>query len=291
MAVKKRGLGRGLNALLGDDVSPAPLPVLAEKKKKKHDFQTLPIEFLQRGKYQPRKDMNPEALQELADSITSQGIIQPIVVRSVDTDKYEIIAGERRWRAAQLATLQDVPVIIKDIDDRTAMAIALIENIQREDLNALEESEALRRLVDEFEMTHQQVADAVGKSRAAVSNLLRLLELHGDVKDLLAKGKIEMGHARALLSLEGSKQIAIANKTVAESLTVRAVEKLIKALGNKKEGAPVKKQDTDTLRLQEQLTEKTGTKVVINHKQNGKGKLVFSYTSLEELDGLINRIQ
>ncbi|MCK5888908.1 MAG: ParB/RepB/Spo0J family partition protein [Methylococcales bacterium] len=291
MAVKKRGLGRGLNALLGDDVSPAPLPVLAEKKKKTHDFQTLPIEFLQRGKYQPRQDMNPEALQELADSITSQGIIQPIVVRLVDTDKYEIIAGERRWRAAQLATLQDVPVIIKDIDDRTAMAIALIENIQREDLNALEESEALRRLVDEFEMTHQQVADAVGKSRAAVSNLLRLLELHGDVKDLLGKGQIEMGHARALLSLDGSKQIAIAHKIVAQGLTVRAVEKLIKELGNKKEGTPVKKQDTDTLRLQEQLTEKTGTKVVINHKQNGKGKLVFSYTSLEELDGLINRIQ
>lgn len=281
MAVKKRGLGRGLNALLGD-VEPV-------EKEKNHNLQTLPIEFLQRGKYQPRKDMSPEPLKELADSIRAQGIIQPIVVRLVAEDKYEIIAGERRWRAAQQASLQEVPVVIKEIDDRSAMAVALIENIQREDLNSLEESEALKRLIDEFEMTHQQVADAVGKSRATVSNLLRLIDLQNEVKILLGKGLLEMGHARALLSLEGDKQIEIANKVVSQSLTVRAVEKLIKNLGREK---PIveKQQDTDTLRLQEELTEKTGAKTEIKHQQNGSGKLVFSYTSLEELEGIISRI-
>ncbi len=283
MAAKKRGLGRGLNALLGD-VSP-----IEKDKDKNQTPQTLPIEFLQRGKYQPRKDMSPEPLKELADSIRVQGIIQPIIVRLVADDKYEIIAGERRWRAAQQASLQEVPVVIKEIDDRSAMAIALIENIQREDLNALEESEALRRLLDEFEMTHQQVADSVGKSRATVSNLLRLLDLQNEVKTLLGKGLLEMGHARALLALEGEKQIELANKVVSQSLTVRAVEKLIKNLGSEKK-EEVKKQDSDTLRLQAELTEKTGAKVVINHQQNGKGKLIFNYTSLEELEGIISRI-
>ena len=281
MASKKRGLGRGLDALLGD-VTP-----VAEQKTQNQ--QTLPIEFLQRGKYQPRKDMHPETLTELADSIKVQGVIQPIVVRLVAENKYEIIAGERRWRASQLAALQEVPVVIKDIDDRSAMAIALIENIQREDLNALEESEALKRLIDEFEMTHQQAADAVGKSRAMVSNLLRLLDLQAEVKTLLAKGLIEMGHARALLALEGALQIEAANKVVKQGLTVRATEKLIKNLGTEKTTAP-KALDADTLRLQAELTEKTGAKVIINHQQNGKGKLVFNYTSLEELEGIINRI-
>jgi ParB family chromosome partitioning protein len=234
--------------------------------------------------------MSPEPLKELADSIRVQGIIQPIIVRLVADDKYEIIAGERRWRAAQQASLQEVPVVIKEIDDRSAMAIALIENIQREDLNALEESEALRRLLDEFEMTHQQVADSVGKSRTTVSNLLRLLDLQNEVKILLGKGLIEMGHARALLALEGEKQIELANKVVSQSLTVRAVEKLIKNLGNSERKDEVKKQDSDTLRLQAELTEKTGAKVVINHQQNGKGKLIFNYTSLEELEGIISRI-
>jgi len=282
MASKKRGLGRGLDALLGD-VAPA-----AEEKMSSQ--QSLPIEFLQRGKYQPRKDMHPETLQELADSIKVQGVIQPIVVRLVAENKYEIIAGERRWRASQLAALQEVPVIIKDIDDRAAMAVALIENIQREDLNALEESEALNRLIDEFEMTHQQAADAVGKSRATVSNLLRLLDLQAEVKTLLAKGLIEMGHARALLALEGGLQIEAANKVVKQGLTVRATEKLIKNLGNEKTITVAKTQDADTLRLQTELSEKTGAKVIINHQQNGKGKLVFNYTSLEELEGIISRI-
>lgn len=281
MAAKKRGLGRGLDALLGD-ITPA-------EQEKTPALQTLPIEFLQRGKYQPRKDMDPETLKELADSITAQGIIQPIVVRLVGDEKYEIIAGERRWRAAQLAALQEVPVVIKEIDDRSAMAVALIENIQREDLNALEESEALRRLIDEFDMTHQQAADAVGKSRAMVSNLLRLLELQNEVKTLLAKGLLEMGHARALLALEAEKQIEIANKVVSQGLSVRATEKLIKDLGNEKKGAE-KQLDADTLRLQAELTERTGSKVIINHQPNGKGKLVFNYTTLEELEGIISRI-
>ena len=286
MALKSRGLGRGLNALLGE--MPAPSP----EKEKSQGLQMLPIEFLQRGKYQPRKDMNPEALQELADSIKAQGIIQPIIVRSISDDRYEIIAGERRWRAAQLVALQEVPVVIRDIDDRSTMAITLIENIQREDLNALEESEALKRLVDEFGMTHQQTADAVGKSRAMVSNLLRLLELPNEIKILLSKGLMEMGHARALLSLDADKQIEIANKIVKQGLTVRATEKLVKEYGKEKETKNVepKQQDKDTLILQEQLTEKTGAKVIINHKKNGKGKLVFTYTSLEELEGIINRI-
>ncbi len=282
MALKKRGLGRGLNALLGD--------VPPTEKEKSQNLQTLPIEFLQRGKYQPRKDMKPDALQELAESIKAQGIIQPIVVRPIADERYEIIAGERRWRAAQLASLQEIPVVIKEIDDRAAMAIALIENIQREDLNALEEAEALKRLVDEFDMTHQQTADAVGKSRAMVSNLLRLLELPNEVKILLAKGSIEMGHARALLTLDADRQIEIANKIVKQQLTVRATEKLVKDAGSIKTAA-LKHQDTDTLRLQEQLTEKTGAKVIISHQKNGKGKLVFNYTSLEELEGIINRIQ
>jgi ParB family chromosome partitioning protein len=283
MAVRKRGLGRGLDALLGDVQATSNVD-------KTTNQQALPIEFLQRGKYQPRKDMNPDALKELADSIKAQGIIQPIVVRLIAENQYEIIAGERRWRAAQLAALQEVPVVIKQIDDRAAMAVALIENIQREDLNALEESEALKRLLDEFEMTHQQIADAIGKSRATVSNLLRLLELQNEVKNLLGKGLIEMGHARALLALQGDKQIEVANKVVTQGLTVRAVEKLIKDQGQETP-AEQKPVDADTLRLQQELSEKTGAKVIINHQSNGKGKLVFNYTSLEELEGIIARIR
>ncbi|MCK5191416.1 MAG: ParB/RepB/Spo0J family partition protein [Methylococcales bacterium] len=281
MATKKRGLGRGLDALLGD--------ITETTEEKSHNLHTLPIEFLQRGKFQPRKDMHPETLKELADSIKVQGVIQPIVVRLIADNKYEIIAGERRWRASQLAALQEVPVVIKEIDDRAAMAVALIENIQREDLNALEESEALNRLLNEFDMTHQQVADAVGKSRATVSNLLRLLDLQNEVKTLLAKGLLDMGHARALLALEGDTQIQIAHKVVKQGLTVRAVEKIIQNLGKEKKTV-VRKLDKDTLRLQQELSEKTGSKVIINHQQSGKGKLVFNYTSLEELEGIISRI-
>jgi ParB family chromosome partitioning protein len=282
MIHKKRGLGRGLSELLGDVAS-------SPAQEKPQDVQKLPIEFLQRGKYQPRRDMDPEKLKELSDSIAAQGIIQPIIVRKLLDDKYEIIAGERRWRAAQLAELQEVPVLVKDIDDRSVMAVALIENIQREDLNALEEADALHRLLDEFELTHQQIAEAVGKSRATVSNLLRLLDLAAEVKTMLGKGQLEMGHARALLGLDDAKQVEIANKVVKQGLTVRAVEKLVREQ-NQEKPVVVKKVDPDTLRLQRQLSERTGAKVEINHQENGKGKLIFSYTSLEELEGIINKL-
>ena len=257
----------------------------------KQHVQVLPIEAMQRGKYQPRKDINPEKLQELSDSIKAQGIIQPVVVRKISADKYEIVAGERRWRAAQLAGLQEVPVVIKDIDDRTAMAVALIENIQREDLNPLEEAEALRRLLDEFQMTHQQIADAVGKSRVTVTNLLRLMDLHPEVKKLLIGKQLEMGHARALLGLEGQKQIAAALKIVKEGLTVRAAERLVKESQTGAKAQKPKIVDNDTLRLQEDLTARLGAKVLINHKDTGAGKLIIAYSSLEELDGILGQIK
>ncbi|MFA6161893.1 MAG: ParB/RepB/Spo0J family partition protein [Methylobacter sp.] len=284
MVVKKRGLNRGLDALLGNISN-------GSDQEEEHQLHTLPIEYMQRGKYQPRKDINPEKLQELADSIKAQGVIQPIVVRKIGLEKYEIIAGERRWRASQLAGLQQVPVVIKEIDDRSAMAVALIENIQREDLNPLEEAEALRRLLEEFEMTHQQVADAVGKSRATVTNLLRLIDLHPEVKKLLISGQLEMGHARALLSLDGPKQVAAANKIVKEGLTVRAAERLVKESQAEPKIQKLRVIDKDTLRLQEDLSAKLGAKVLIEHKENGAGKLVITYTSLEELDGILGQIK
>ncbi|WP_349021859.1 ParB/RepB/Spo0J family partition protein [Methyloglobulus sp.] len=281
-ALVKRGLGRGLDALLGD---------VSAAKETTNPSHTLPIEYLQRGKFQPRKDMNPEKLQELADSIKAQGVIQPIVVRKIDQDKYEIVAGERRWRASQLAGLQQIPVVIKDIDDRATMAIALIENIQRQDLNPLEEAEALRRLLDEFTMTHQQIADAVGKSRVTVTNLLRLMDLHPEVKKLLINGQLEMGHARALLTLDAAKQIAAAQKIAREGLTVRAAEKLVKDAQTESKPQKIKTIDNDTLRLQDELTAKLGAKVIIEHKDNGAGKLVIAYASLEELDGILEQIK
>lgn len=278
----KRGLGRGLDALLGD---------VSAAKETGNPSHTLPIEYLQRGKFQPRKDMNPEKLQELADSIKAQGVIQPIVVRKIGQDKYEIVAGERRWRASQLAGLQQIPVVVKDIDDRATMAIALIENIQRQDLNPLEEAEALRRLLDEFTMTHQQIAEAVGKSRVTVTNLLRLMDLHPEVKKLLISGQLEMGHARALLSLDAAKQVAAAQKIAREGLTVRMAEKLVKDAQTEARPQKTKTVDNDTLRLQDELTAKLGAKVVIEHKDNGAGKLVITYASLEELDGILEQIR
>jgi ParB family chromosome partitioning protein len=282
MSSIKRGLGRGLDALLGD---------ISVAEEKKQHLQSLPIESMQRGKYQPRKDLNPEKLQELADSIKAQGIIQPIVVRKISFEKYEIVAGERRWRASQLAGLTQIPVVIKEIDDRTAMAMALIENIQREDLNPLEEAEALKRLLDEFEMTHQLIAEAIGKSRTTVTNLLRLMDLHPDVKKLLLSNHLEMGHARALLSLEGSKQVALANKIIKEGLTVRATERLVKESHADPKNQKIKLIDNDTVKLQDELTGKLGAKVTIDHKENGSGKLVITYTSLDELDGIIELLK
>jgi ParB family chromosome partitioning protein len=291
MAIQKRGLGRGLDALLGEIAPKETGKSSHSNPAEKYPAQNLPIEYLQRGKYQPRKDMNPEKLQELADSIRAQGIIQPIVVRSITPERYEIVAGERRWRAAQLAGLQEVPVLLRDIDDRAAMAIALIENIQREDLNPLEEADALRKLLDEFAMTHQQIADAVGKSRATVTNLLRLIELSPEVKKLLANRQLEMGHARALLSLNDSQQLAVAQKIVKDGLSVRAAEQLVKNCHLEPKAPLEKRIDNDTLRLQNELTAKLGAKVVIDHKENGGGKLVITYTSLDELDGIIGQIK
>ena len=284
MTMKKRGLGRGLDALLGD------VPV-AEKSTNTSAQQTLPIELLQRGKYQPRKDMNAEKLQDLANSIAMQGIVQPIVVRHISPEQYEIVAGERRWRAAQLAGLQDVPVIIKEMDDRTAMAIALIENIQREDLNVLEEAEALQRLLIEFEMTHQQVADAVGKSRTTVTNLLRLLELVPEVKKMLINKQLEMGHARALLPLTPEQQVIAARKITNEGMSVRLAEKLVKNIQQPpKVQAKNTRIDTDVLLLQNDLSAKFSVKVQVERNENGKGKLIIHYSTFDELEGILSKM-
>jgi ParB family chromosome partitioning protein len=286
MSAKKRGLGKGLGALMGD---------MAVKEHAKDSVQDLPVEYLQRGKYQPRKDMNPERLQELADSIHAQGIIQPIIVREIGYNRYEIIAGERRWRAGQLAGLAEVPVVIKDIEDRAAMAIALIENIQREDLNPLEEAEALLRLVAEFELTHQQVAEAVGRSRTAVTNLLRLNELESAVKIFLINRQMGMGHARAILSLSAEKQILLATKVAEEGLSVRVTEALVRKAQKITEDGSVAGQakekvfDRDALRLQEAITDFLGAKTTIKHKRNGQGSVIIDYSNLDELDGIISR--
>ena len=288
MAEKKRGLGKGLGALMGD---------LGGNEPEKSKAQSLPVEYLQRGKYQPRKDIDPDRLQELAESIRVQGIVQPILVREIGYNRYEIIAGERRWRAGQLAGLADVPVWIKDIDDRTTLAISLIENIQREDLNPLEESEAFQRLIEEFDLTHQEIAEAVGKSRTAVTNLLRLNELGSEVKKLMVKGKLGMGHARALLTLEPEKQLKLANKVADESLSVRVTEKLAQDAQQEgqahKEHIPVQADergaDRDTQRLQEAMTNFIGAKTTIKHRQSGQGTVMISYNSLDELEGIVSR--
>ncbi|MEM5548737.1 ParB/RepB/Spo0J family partition protein [Pseudoalteromonas fuliginea] len=301
MSAKKRGLGRGLDALLS---SSKPAPSASKEQDTSNvseavknaagpnnsELQKLPIEFLHSGKYQPRKDMSEEALEELASSIRSQGIIQPIVVRPIAHNSFEIIAGERRWRAAQIAKLETVPCIIKDVPDEAAVAIALIENIQREDLNAMEEAVALNRLLIEFELTHQQVADAVGKSRTTVTNLLRLNNLNNDVKILLEHGDIEMGHARCLLALEGEAQSDAARLAVAKALTVRETEKLVRSILEPVPAKEITEKDPDVKQLEQQLAENLGAKVEINYNKKGKGKLVISYTNLDELDGILNRI-
>lgn len=281
MNVKKRGLGRGLDALLGE------MPSTSNDEIGSH---SLPIDVLQRGKYQPRRDINPEKLQELANSIAMQGIVQPIIVRGISHGRYEIIAGERRWRAAQIAGLHHVPVIIKEMDDRTAIAIALIENIQREDLNALEEAEALHRLLTEFTMTHQQVADAVGKSRATITNLLRLLELQPEVKKMLLNNQLDMGHARALLSLIGEQQILVARKIVNQGLSVRLTEQLVKGILNPKQMDDATRIDRQTTQFQAELDLKFDGRLKVESKKNGSGKLVFFYTTQEELNGILSKI-
>ena len=291
----KQRLGTNLNALLGGaNLSSTLSDELAEPTAASEDQQLkkLPIEFVVRGKYQPRRDMNPDALEELAESIKEQGIMQPIVVRPVADNKYEIIAGERRWRAAQLAGLADVPVLVREVADEAAIAMALIENIQREDLNPIEEAIALSRLQQEFELTQQEVAQAVGKSRTTVTNLLRLIALNTEVKKMLEYGDLEMGHARALLSLSETEQLEAAQTIIAKGLSVRQTESLVRRLLQEKEqGAKKKKRiDPNIKALEDDLSSKVGAQVAIQCNAKGKGKLVISYNSLDELDGVLAHI-
>lgn len=294
MTLKKRGLGKGLDALLSTSHAASkrlePKATEGEQDIKNDDLITLDIDRLQPGKYQPRKDMSTEALEELAESIRAQGVIQPIVVRKVSAEGYEIIAGERRWRASQLAGLTKIPCIVKQVPDEAAVAIALIENIQREDLNAMEEAIALNRLIEEFELTHQQIADAVGKSRATVSNLLRLNGLNEPVKRMLEYGDIDMGHGRALLAIEGDEQTNLARLVVSKELTVRETERLVNKTLNQTEIVEKPAKDHDVVRLESQLIERLGAKVSLTHNKKGKGKMVINYQNLAELEGIISKI-
>jgi ParB family chromosome partitioning protein len=302
MSTKRKGLGKGLDALLsaGPIISPSPVSTAStapdqttSDSKLDGRLAHIPVEFCQRGKYQPRRDMHPEQLEELAESIKAQGVMQPIVVRPIGADRYEIIAGERRWRAAQLAGLEKIPAVIREVNDEAAIAMALIENIQREDLNPMEEAVALKRLQDEFELTHQEVAQAVGKSRTTVTNLLRLIALTDEVKKLLEHGDLEMGHARALLTLEPQDQREIGRQVVAKGLSVRQTETLVRSVQenkNNKKSAAVKTPSADIRQLQDQLSERLGAGVEIQHTAKGKGKLVINYNSLDELDGILAHI-
>ena len=340
MATKKKGLGKGLDALLGDafgaasqqqsvNTSAASQPArglasdlnqlsnraqqnpdISDTQEQAEDLSAeqpvlkintlleVPVEMCQRGKYQPRRDIDPTSLEELAASIRNQGVMQPIILRAIASDSaaeasYEIIAGERRWRAAQLAGLTTVPAVVKEVPDEAAMAMALVENLQREDLNVMEEAYALSRLNQEFDLTHQQVADIVGKSRAAVSNTLRLMSLHKDVKLLLENGDLEMGHARALLVLEGASQVAAAKEVVNRGLSVRQTEALVKGVQSPKssKGNQNNAQDPNISRLQNDLSETLGVPVAFNHSANGRGKLTIKYNSLDELDGILDHIK
>lgn len=292
---KKRGLGRGLDALLGS-ANPEPASVDAELSSgtdaNEGELKKIPVELLRPGKYQPRRDMHPEALEELAASIRQQGIMQPVVVRPVAAGQYEIIAGERRWRAAQLAGLEKIPALVREADDRDVVALALIENLQREDLNPLEEALALQRLQKEFALTQQQVADAVGKSRSSITNLLRLLQLHKDVRRMLEHGDLEMGHARALLSLEDNQQLEVARQVVAKGMSVRQTEALVrKSLEQPTQTDQPAPRDPDIQRLEQQLQASLGAQVRIQHSAKGKGKLEIRYTSLAELDGILRHLR
>ena len=282
MTVKLKGLGRGLGALLDTD----------ERTAAKESLGTLKVAQLERGRYQPRSKMDEASLQDLASSIRSQGLIQPILVRPLAKDRYEIIAGERRWRAAQLAGLAEVPVVIREVPDQAALAMALIENIQREDLNPLEEAQGVQRLVEEFKLTHQEAADAIGRSRAATSNLLRLLNLENSVQRLVFDGALDMGHARALLALGGRQQEAVAKRVAEKGMSVRETETLINdILHPKVKGARRQNIDRDVRRLAEELSDKLGTTVEIRPGNKGAGKLVISYLNLEHLDELLSKIR
>ncbi|MDD9893129.1 MAG: ParB/RepB/Spo0J family partition protein [Gammaproteobacteria bacterium] len=292
MAQKRRGLGRGFDALLSKE-TPAPNSV-----EEKASLKQLSVACIQRGRYQPRSVFDESALQELADSIKQQGVVQPVVVRPVGEaehggTQYELIAGERRWRAAQMAGLHEVPAVIRDVPDESAIAMSLIENIQRENLNPLEEAVALKRLMDEFGMTHQQVAEAVGRSRAAVSNLLRLLELSLQVKPMVEAGELDMGHARALLPLPVEEQLSVAQKVIAGGLSVRATEALVRKIlqGSATEEKAAVSGDPDVERLERDLSDKLGAPVNVRYNAAGKGQLTIKYSSLDELDGILARIR
>lgn len=295
---KRKGLGRGLDALISSAAPPKQEVSTSEEKVEPKVQENidgilrhLPIEFLQRGQYQPRRDMDPQALEELSQSIKTQGVMQPIVVRPIGKDKYEIIAGERRWRASQLAGLDKVPCVIREVADEAAIAMALIENIQREDLNPIEEAMALQRFQDEFELTQQQVAEAVGKSRTTVTNLLRLMNLSAESKTMLERGDIEMGHARAILTLESLKQTEAARHIAAKGLSVRQAEALVRRMQQEAEAKPAQKLDPNVRKLQDDLSGKLGAPVMIQHSAKGKGKLVIKYSSLDELDGILDHIK
>ncbi len=290
MATKKRGLGRGLDALLADSSA-------AGKKKTTSldpdQLTRLPVERIRRGRWQPRTHFDEQALAELADSIRAQGMVQPVVVRATDDGHYELIAGERRWRAAQLAELREIPAVVRDVADDVAMAMALIENIQRQDLNPLEEAGALQRLRDEYGLTHEQVATAVGRSRTAVTNLMRLTELADEVKTLIMEGALEMGHARALLGLPQAEQAAAARRVAARKLTVRQTEALVRdhdSGGKRPGGAGRATADPDVQRLEQELAEHLGAKVALKDRK-GKGQLVISYHTLDELEGILARLR
>ncbi len=298
--IKKKTLGKGLETLLQgarlvEEVDAIQQASTHGTRQRQDHLRQVPIEWVERGRYQPRRDMNPEALEELASSIRQQGVLQPIVVRpsgQPGEEKYEIVAGERRWRASQLAGLDSVPVIVKDISDEAAVAVALIENIQREDLNAVEEALALERLKNEFDMTQQQVAEAVGKSREAVANLLRILSLQSDVRRMLEHGDLELGHAKVLLSLPGEKQLEVGRMVVSQGLSVRQTEALVRRIQRPGDSqAKARSKDPDVRSLEENLSRKVGAPVVVKHASSGKGQLVIRYNSLDELDGILAHIQ
>ncbi|PIE83634.1 MAG: chromosome partitioning protein ParB [Candidatus Contendobacter odensis] len=286
MMRKKGGLGRGLDALLGAGV---------EHVESRESLRQLPIDQIHRSRYQPRQDLREDTLQDLADSIRTQGLVQPVVVRSLDEGGYELIAGERRWRASQLAGLQEIPAVIREASDQTVVAMALIENIQREDLNPLEEAQALQRLIAEFDLTHQQAAEAVGRSRATVSNLLRLLELAEDVQQWVRARKLDMGHARALLQLPLSLQREAAQQVLLHGLSARETENLVRRLRQKEQGCEIntveQSMDPNVRLLQDDLSERFGAKVQVRHGVSGKGRVIIHYNTLDELDGIVSKMK
>jgi ParB family chromosome partitioning protein len=292
--VQKRKLNRGLEALLGASVAAKPSQAVTgtadtqDASEPSAPLSEIPIEQLQRGVYQPRSEFEPEALDTLAASIKAQGILQPVVVRPISQHRYEILSGERRWRAAQLAGLDRVPVVIRDVPDEDAIAIALIENIQREDLNPVEEAFGLKRLQDEFGLNQEQIAQAVGRSRSAVANSLRLLNLHGDIQQMLGQGAIEVGHAKVLLGLDSADQLRAARQVAKRGLSVRQTEALVKSWGGDAAVKPNK--DPNVSRLEQDLSDRFGARVRIHHQQNGRGRLEIQYTTLDELDGILKRL-